>query len=296
MECGPVFTSPPPAVVTANSSASRNEKKKKKKHSLTCVSPPPHLDLTKDKAAIFEWIVKGLLRAVTPGDEAAGLPVVAGAEGLRFMMWCNDHTFVVGPNFLRFIKEELGGDHRRVVYAGKELKSGGREFNSGAAGIILSQASMESLVSMWNQPDDFPECFPPDKQPKTARPRHKVEGNDSFGKVKEPGLLLADCLHLGGILPNRTRDDHGSHDPAAVGSLNSTEDYFHAYGPQRLVAGTYDDWFVVPICQVSRASRLLVTFSSNVTPVCTYFPRTPSSFSGTEIITPPNSLEDAPGN
>jgi len=63
-----------------------------------------------------------------------------------------------------------------------------------------------------------------------------MKGNDSFGKVKEPGLLLADCLLLAGIVPNRTRDDF------TKGGVNSTEDRFHAYGPQRLVAGNTDDW------------------------------------------------------
>lgn len=63
----------------------------------------------------------------------------------------------------------------------------------------------------------------------------QVKGNDSFGKVKEPGLLLADCLLLAGIVPNRTRDD-------VSGGFNSTQDRFHAYGPQRLVAGKTDDW------------------------------------------------------
>jgi len=197
--------------------------------SVFCVKPPPSLDLAKDKALVFEWTVKGLLRN---NGSWASFPVATGSGGgVRFFLWCNDHTFIVAPNFLWFIQHKLGNDHTRVAYAGKELKSGGRDFNSGAAGIILSRKSMETLVAMWEKPDDNPECLPPNKQPPTARARRKVEGNDSFGRVKEPGLLLADCLKLGGILPNRTR------------VLNSTEDYFHAYGPQRLVAGTYDEWY-----------------------------------------------------
>lgn len=50
------------------------------------------------------------------------------------------------------------------------------------------------------------ECFPPHLQ-NASQPRLVVvEDNKSFGRVKEPGLILADCLKASGMGPNRTRD------------------------------------------------------------------------------------------
>lgn len=219
----------------------------------TCLGAPPPLDLVRDKAAVFTWLVRRCLLGHTGGGDR-GLPPP------NALFWCNDHTFIVAGNFLGFALR-LAAAPKRVAYAGKVLESGGRRFCSGAAGVLLSRASLELLVRLWNAPEDNPECLPPERQPPKARPRRSVPGNPSFGKVKEPGLLLADCLFLAGVLPNRTRDDERvpqqpppqtftpngratSPETAPVlPALWSTEDRFHAYGPQRLVAGRVDEWY-----------------------------------------------------
>lgn len=58
--------------------------------------------------------------------------------------------------------------------------------------------------------------------------------NDSFGKVNEPGLILADCLRVGGVLPHNTR---------GAGGDESDANRFNAFGPKRLVDGKTDDWY-----------------------------------------------------
>ncbi len=125
-------------------------------------------------------------------------------NSLRFLLWCNDHTFIVAPNLLAYTRHLQLHAGTAPVYAGKELYSGGRRFTSGAAGIILNMRTLETLTKHWSSPEDFRECFPPELQLQT-NPLRKVSAVHSFGKVKEPGLLLSDCLSLAGIAPNRTR-------------------------------------------------------------------------------------------
>mmetsp|Transcript_48695 Transcript_48695/g.110519 ORF Transcript_48695/g.110519 Transcript_48695/m.110519 type:complete len:507 (+) Transcript_48695:64-1584(+) len=195
-----------------------------------CLSPPVSLDLTKDKAAIFTWLVELLMkdsqRSRSTGSISNELNL---REPLKCLFWCNDHTFIVPSNLIAYTRSKAISSSY-PLYAGKELKSGGRNFNSGAAGILLNRWSLGILMGHWKRPKDHPECFPPNLQDRSARPLRKIANNTSFGKVREPGLLLADCLYLAGIRPNHTRD-------------GLTEDRFHAYGPQRLVAGTYDEWY-----------------------------------------------------
>lgn len=119
------------------------------------------------------------------------------------------------------------------LYAGKVLVSGGRRFNSGAAGIVLNRAALLRFQLLTDPgPRQRRECFPPHLQ-NASQARVVIEDNKSFGRVKEPGLILADCLKVSGMGPNRTRD----------GGPNGTEDKFHGFGPQRLYAGTTDEWY-----------------------------------------------------
>ena len=204
----------------------------------TCISPPSPIDLIKDKAAAFQWIVRTILIHDGPTLQGYGRIRPPKAGKMEYFMWCNDHTFIVASNFVSYVSNQLAENGNNApIYAGKELYSGGRLFNSGAAGILLSRTSTDILVKQWDNPGENPECFPPLLQPKNARPRRKVPGNPSFGKVNEPGLLLADCMFLAGVLPNRTRDDG-----PRVQKGNSTQDRFHAYGPQRLASGDVDQW------------------------------------------------------
>jgi hypothetical protein len=188
----------------------------------TCVAPPRPLDLSTDKAKVFEWIVGVLLIRGNSGadngnSDANGLPRPTGGPPvpLKYLLWCNDHTFVVPGALVAYLAALPStpngvGAHRRPLFAGKELESGGRRFNSGAAGILLSTRcvllawhsgipeshhkelvvglvfrSLEILVTQWSRPLEFRECLPPHLQPKKAAPLRKV--------VKRQGFVTAAC-------------------------------------------------------------------------------------------------------
>lgn len=164
-----------------------------------------------------------------PSDPAAR----GGA--VRWLVWANDHTFFIPTNLVSFISRL---NSELPYFGGHEFEAGKRRFVSGAAGIILSAASLRLLNGHWSEPSRFPECFPPQHPVRianhvpgqsTGRPQSSRD-IPSFGKVKEPGLVLADCLHLGGVLPNQTLDEFA-------------RDRFHPYGPKRMVAGLTDDWY-----------------------------------------------------
>jgi hypothetical protein len=128
----------------------------------SCVAPPHPLDLSTDKAKVFEWIVKALLLRDNGFSEDGGRDNESfsllrhddgGHPHLKYVLWCNDHTFVVPGALVSYVATlphlSPGEDaHRRPLYAGKELESGGRKFNSGAAGILLSTRCAVISTSM----------------------------------------------------------------------------------------------------------------------------------------------------
>ena len=192
-------------------------------HGMECLRPP--MDLVAQKFEVFDWVMSSIVLRRTE-------PIV------RHMVWCNDHSYIIVGNLLQYLRSvspAMTTVKEPPLYAGKVLVAGGRRFKSGAAGIILNRVTMLLLRDRMSQnsPMYRRECFPPELQNQTQK-RVQVSGNPSFGKVKEPGLILADCLYLAGILPNRTR----------AGGAESTEDRFHSFGPQRLVAGTTDKWYL----------------------------------------------------
>jgi len=178
----------------------------------SCVASPQPLDLSTDKAEVFEWIVQALLlRNNGYSEDVSRINVnssliqqIGGSRvPLKYLLWCNDHTFVVPGALVSYIASfsriSTGeGAHRRPLYAGKELESGGRRFNSGAAGILLStrygngnislnnsliiprftvgslHRTLEILTKHWSRPLEYRECLPPQLQPKEAAPRRKV--------------------------------------------------------------------------------------------------------------------------
>jgi len=75
----------------------------------------------------------------------------------------------------------------------------------------------------------------------TSRYAKFMVDNDSFGKVNEPGLILADCLRVEGVLPYNTRG--GLDGGGAEGGDDAHSDRFNAFGPKRLVDGKTDDWY-----------------------------------------------------
>ena len=139
-----------------------------------CLSPPVSLDLTKDKAAIFTWLVELLMkdsqRSRSTGSISNELNL---REPLKCLFWCNDHTFIVPSNLIAYTRSKAISSSY-PLYAGKELKSGGRNFNSGAAGILLNRWSLGILMGHWKRPKDHPECFPPNLQDRSARPLRKI--------------------------------------------------------------------------------------------------------------------------
>lgn len=126
-----------------------------------------------------------------------------------FAFMCNDHTAVIAPNLVCFLRSISPSE---PLYLGHALANGdGTLFNSGAAGYVLSRALLR-IVTGKNSSD----CWE-----KTSK---WLQGN--------PGILLARCIKsVGGVLPGDTRDDHGSH-------------RFHAYGLVRTSTATVDDWYI----------------------------------------------------
>ncbi|GKY99420.1 hypothetical protein MPSEU_000896700 [Mayamaea pseudoterrestris] len=125
----------------------------------------------------------------------------------------NDHTFVLNEHLCRFLEQR---DATADMYAGHALKESEKSsFNSGAAGYVLSRATLGKLVQKWNDHD--PECWEdPDKA------RDWLQGN--------PGLVTAHCLHSFNVKTFDTR---------ASGKWHR----FHAFPLTRVVAGKVDEWY-----------------------------------------------------
>jgi hypothetical protein len=137
-----------------------------------------------------------------------------------FAFFVNDHTYVIPSHLCHFLE---GPSAETDLYAGHALhqEGEGAMFNSGAAGYILSRATMKKLVAQWDAKD--PNCWiDPDS---VTTPRHEkwLQGN--------PGLVLADCLQHLGIRAVDTRAQQKYH-------------RFHAFPLVRLVTGEVDAWYV----------------------------------------------------
>jgi len=69
----------------------------------------------------------------------------------KWLLMCNDHTFVFRSNLLRFL-EQL--DHEDLIYSGNHLSIGYRgrmvSFASGGAGVVLSRAAAELVLMTWH--------------------------------------------------------------------------------------------------------------------------------------------------
>lgn len=131
-----------------------------------------------------------------------------------FCFFVNDHTFVIPEHLCEYLE---GSDPNVDLYAGHALRNGQTDvFNSGAAGYILSRATMQKLVEKWDQQD--PTCWVgPESDNKW------LQGN--------PGLVTVQCLQSLGIEAFDTRVDGKWH-------------RFHAFPLTRVVAGKVDQWYV----------------------------------------------------
>jgi hypothetical protein len=136
-------------------------------------------------------------------------------EGLDpdFAFFVNDHTFVIPEHLCKYLEAR---DATTDLYAGHALKEGEKSiFNSGAAGYLLSRATMQKIVQKWNVHD--PECW---EDPDTAK--DWLQGN--------PGLVTVRCLNSLGIKAFDTREAGKWH-------------RFHAFPLTRVVSGKVDEWY-----------------------------------------------------
>jgi len=68
---------------------------------------------------------------------------------VRWLFWCNDHTFVVAENLAAFVRSY--GDVSEPLYLGSRLWGPCcGVFNSGAAGFALNRRALETLVRAWD--------------------------------------------------------------------------------------------------------------------------------------------------
>ena len=110
-----------------------------------CTQPPMVLS---NKAAVFRWAVS-----------------MAREQSFDWFVWANDHTFFVTENLITYIRSleaQHGGDTDGgddvPIFAGKTMVSGGRVFNSGAAGILLNRQATSVLTKAWERKEAA--CFP----------------------------------------------------------------------------------------------------------------------------------------
>jgi len=129
-----------------------------------------------------------------------------------FSFWVNDHTFVIPEHLCHYLSNK---DPSKDMYAGHALKQAEDSvFNSGAAGYVLSRATMKKLIDKWDARDSA--CWVgPDAS-------DWLQGN--------PGLVTVQCLSSLGILAVDTRSQHKWH-------------RFHAFPIIRTVTGQVDDWY-----------------------------------------------------
>lgn len=133
------------------------------------------------------------------------------AAGADAIFMANDHTAVLPENLACFLR---GVDPSEATYAGRALAqrrgNGAELFNSGAAGYVITKATLDAVDAAWGQP------------PCAASDGEKwLQGN--------PGLVFARCFSAHGVPPADTR--------------RGSRHVFHAFGPVRTATGRVDDWF-----------------------------------------------------
>mmetsp|Transcript_4488 Transcript_4488/g.6377 ORF Transcript_4488/g.6377 Transcript_4488/m.6377 type:complete len:332 (+) Transcript_4488:221-1216(+) len=123
-----------------------------------------------------------------------------------WVLWGNDHTFLIVHRLLSYLDNKL--DHTKLMYVGSRLYGPCcGVFNSGAAGFLLSKPAINLLTTQWRDP--------------------KNVACDLNNKRNH----IAVCLKLFDIVPLDTRDDQGL-------------ERFHIYGPIRLATGAIDHWYL----------------------------------------------------
>jgi hypothetical protein len=130
-----------------------------------------------------------------------------------FCFLTNDHTFVIPEHLCQYLE---GRDPEQDLYAGHALRNSKTDaFNSGAAGYLLSRATMRKLVQKWKEKD--PTCW--------------VGPEASSWLQGNPGLVTVQCLNMLGVSAIDTRVEGKWH-------------IFHAFPLTRVVAGKVDTWYL----------------------------------------------------
>ena len=129
-----------------------------------------------------------------------------------FAFFVNDHTYVIPAHLCKYLDQR---DPSEDMYEGHALRNAQEKvFNSGAAGYVLSRATMAKLVARFEAHD--PHCgF-------SSETSSWLQGN--------PGLVTQQCMESLGIHAVDTRAAHKWH-------------RFHAYPLTRVVSGNVDDWY-----------------------------------------------------
>jgi hypothetical protein len=129
-----------------------------------------------------------------------------------FAFFVNDHTFVIPEHLCHYLN---GKNPAQDLYAGHALKNDNLVFNSGAAGYVLSRATMSKIVAKLDSRD--PECS---------------FDSSTTGKwiQNNPGIASARCIKSFGVQPIDTRSQNKWH-------------RFHAFPITRVVSGRVDEWY-----------------------------------------------------
>lgn len=142
-----------------------------------------------------------------------------------FAFFVNDHTFVIPEHLCKFLENLNKNPDVDDLYAGHAMKSGqgakrdeNSIFNSGAAGYVLSRATMRKILDRYNDRDAA--CY---VDPDSASHNSKwLQGN--------PGIVLLDCLNALSVYAFDTRAAKRWH-------------RFHAFSVTRMASGDVDTWY-----------------------------------------------------
>eukprot|EP00903_Cladosiphon_okamuranus_P006467 g6327.t1 len=169
---------------------------------------------------------------------------VSEAYDPAFLFYCNEHTFVIAENLACYVG---GLDPSEPRYLGNRFRKEEEErdqdkplLNSGAAGFVLTRASLTLLTQAWEGSGVLPEeeASANDVQLSgrmgDATSSGGVVAPECVAKSKfelaNPGLTLARCLRHVGVNAEDTTDSQGGQ-------------RFNAYGPARLAQGNIDQWY-----------------------------------------------------
>ncbi|CAN0129448.1 unnamed protein product [Pylaiella littoralis] len=189
------------------------------------------------------------------------METVAKAYDPAFLFFCNEHTFVIAENLQCFVH---GLNPSKPMYLGNRFRKENQKeqgkalLNSGAAGFVLSRASLSLLVRAWRggggggggeeeeggggREDLSKVDFAGNGQNAgVGGGAGEVEGQGRPVVVPEctatsdfergnPGVTLARCLQHVGVEAQDTTDTQGGQ-------------RFNAYGPVRLAQGMIDKWY-----------------------------------------------------